>query len=151
MLCSGCRAFSDCCLSCDECSCRCSLIGRTDVSVCRCCAFVSWVHPVIVLSAVFCIVCSFFVFVSEIVGAHIVFAYSSIGRVIVLYVTSNVSFVFPQCVVVSCLSMFTVCFAFCAVLVMCWVYVSFVSKVSPSIFGVWVVGSGVLFMRRLIG
>ena len=65
--------------------------------------------------------------------------------------TSSVSLVFPQCVVVSFLSTFTVCLAFCAVFVMCCAYVSFVSKVRPNILGVFVVGIGVLFMCRLIG
>ena len=81
--------------------------------------FVSSVHPVIVLSAVFCIVCNLFVLVSDIIGDHIVFAYSSMGRVIVLYVISSVSLVFPQCVVVSALSMFNVGLDFCAVVCMC--------------------------------
>ena len=107
--------------------------------------FVSCVHPVTVLSAEFCTIWSLFVFVSEVMGAHIVFAYSSSGLVIVLYVTSKVSFVLPQCVVVSCLRMFIVCLAFCAVFVMCCAYVSFVSRVRPSILGVLVIGSGVLF------
>ena len=116
------------------------------VSACKCLMFVSSVQPVIVLSAVFCTICSLLVFVSAMIGDHIVFAYSSMGLVIVLYVTSSVSLVLPQCVVVSCFSMFVVCFALCAVFVMCWAYVSFVSKVRPSIFGVFVIGSGVLFM-----
>ena len=113
--------------------------------------FVSWVQPVIVLSAVFCIICSLFVFVSAKIGDQIVFAYSKMGLVMVLYVTINVSFVFPQCVVVSCLRMFIVCFAFCAVFVMCCAYVSFVSNVSPRILGVFVVGSGVLSIWRFMG
>ena len=141
---------SVCCRNCDACSCRCSLIGSVDVSACRCCMFVSCVHPVIVLSAVFCTICSLLVLVCEMIGDHIVFPYSSIGSVIVLCVTRSVSLVFSQCVVVSCLRMLIVCFAFCVVFVMCWEYVSFVSNVSPSIFGVLVVGRGVLLMCRLI-
>ena len=108
--------------------------------------FVSCVQPVMVLSAMFCIICSLLVLVFAMIGDHIVFAYSSMGRVIVLYVTICVSLVLPQCVVVSCFSMFVDFLAFSVVLVMCWEYVSFVSKVRPSIFGVCVVGSGVLFM-----
>ena len=67
--------------------------------------------------------------------------------------TIKVSFVFPQCVVVSCLSIFIVCLAFCAVFEICCAYVSFEieSRVRPSILGVLVVGSGVLFMWRFIG
>ena len=119
-LCSGWCVSSDCCRSCEACSCRWSFIGSVVVSACRCCMFVSCVQPVIVLSTVFCTICSLFVFVCEMIGDHIVFAYSSIGSVIALYVTSNVSLVLPQCVVVSCFRMFIVCLAFCVVLVMCW-------------------------------
>ena len=78
--------------------------------------FVSCVQPVAILRAVFCVVCSLCMFVSDTIGEQIVFAYSSVGRVIVLYVLSSVSFVFPQCVVVSALSMFSVLSAFCFVL-----------------------------------
>ena len=46
--------------------------------------FVSCVQPVIVLSAVFCTICSLFVLVFAMMGDHIVLAYSSIGLVIVL-------------------------------------------------------------------
>ena len=45
---------------------------------------VSVVHPVAIRSALFCIVCSFSMFVGEIVGDHIVDAYSRMGRVIAL-------------------------------------------------------------------
>ena len=33
-------------------------MGRVCVSSCRCCVFVSGVHPVTILSAVFCVICS---------------------------------------------------------------------------------------------
>ena len=46
--------------------------------------FVSCVQPVIVRSAVFCTTCSLLVFVGEMMGDHMVLAYSSTGRVIVL-------------------------------------------------------------------
>ena len=36
-------------------------MGRVSVSSCRCCVFVSVVHPVAILSAVFCVICSLFV------------------------------------------------------------------------------------------
>ena len=149
-LCSGCCVSSVCCRNCDACSCKWSLIGSVVVSAWRCCMFVSCVHPVTVLKAVFCTICNLLVLVCEMIGDHIVFAYSSIGSVIVLYVTRSVSFDFPQCVVVSCLRMLTVCFALCVVFVMCCEYVSFVSNVSPNIFGVFVIGRGVLSMCRLI-
>ena len=44
----------------------------------------SLVQPVIVLSAEFCIVCSLVVFVCDIMGDHMVLAYSNCGRVSVL-------------------------------------------------------------------
>ena len=58
-------------------------------------------------------------FVSDVMGDHIVLAYSMMGRVIVLYVVLSVSFVFPQCVVVSALSMFIVWLALFNVFCMC--------------------------------
>ena len=39
------------CLYCDVWSCRCSCMGRMSVSSCRCCMFVSCVHPVAVLNS----------------------------------------------------------------------------------------------------
>ena len=56
----------------------------------------SIVKPVAILSAVFCSVCSFCMFVSEINGDQTVLAYSSIGLVIELYVATSVSFCLPQ-------------------------------------------------------
>ena len=89
-LCSGCCASSVCCRNCEACSCRWSLIGSVVVSAWRCCMFVSCVHPVTVLKAVFCTICNLLVLVCEMIGDHIVFAYSIIGSVIVLYVTSYI-------------------------------------------------------------
>ena len=53
-------------------------------------------QPVIMRRALFCMICSLFMFVCEAIGDQIVDAYSSWGRVIVLYVVSSVSFCFPQ-------------------------------------------------------
>ena len=39
-------------------SCSCSCMGSMSVSSCRCCMFVSCVHPVAVLNAAFCMTCS---------------------------------------------------------------------------------------------
>lgn len=114
--CSGCCVF---CLSCDACRVRCCFIGRIFVSSCRCWVLVSSVHPVAIRSAVFCIICSLFVLVSDIMGAQIVLAYSSMGLVMAVYVLSIVSFVFPQCVDVSDLSMFIVFLALFVVFCMC--------------------------------
>ena len=41
------------------------------VSSCRCCVFVSVVHPVAIISAVFCGICSFLMFVPDDSGDHI--------------------------------------------------------------------------------
>ena len=62
-----------------------------------------------------------------------VFVYSMIGRVMVLYVVESVSLVLPQCVVVSALIMLIVCVARFTVFWMCVEYVSFGSSVSPRI------------------
>ena len=72
--------------------------------------FVSCVHPVAILSAVFWIDCNFCVFVSDMMGDQTVLVYSSIGRVMVLYVLISVSLVLPQCVVVRAFSIFSVGF-----------------------------------------
>ena len=65
--CVGCCAF---CLICDACSCKCWCIGSTFVSSCRCCVLVSCVHPVAILRAVFCTICSLSMFVSDALGDH---------------------------------------------------------------------------------
>ena len=51
---SGCVVCSDFCLSWDAWSLRCVSSGSTWVSSCKCCMFVSFVHPVAILKAVFC-------------------------------------------------------------------------------------------------
>jgi len=73
------------------------------------------------------------VFVCEMMGDQTVDAYSSMGRVMALYVARIVSFCLPQLVEVSALSMFSVVLAFVHVWLMCSVYVSCVSKVRPRI------------------
>lgn len=80
-VCCGCLAF---CLSCEACSLRCRLTGKIFVSVCKCCVLVSRVQPVIVLSALFCVIWILFVCVCEMMGDHMVLAYSRMGLVIVL-------------------------------------------------------------------
>ena len=91
-LCDGCCAF---CLSSEACSFRCVAMGSILVSLCRCAMLVSSVHPVIVRVALFCVVCSLCMFVSEAMGDHTELAYSMIGRVIVLYVVVSVSLFLP--------------------------------------------------------
>ena len=53
-LCRGCDGCCVFCLYCEAWSCRCSCMGSVSVSSCRCCMFVSCVHPVTVLNAAFC-------------------------------------------------------------------------------------------------
>ena len=53
--------------------------------------FVSVVHPVAFLSAVFCVICSLLMFVADTSGDHMVESYSSMGLVMALYVAKNVS------------------------------------------------------------
>ena len=75
----------------------------------------SGVHLVLMLSVMSCVICSVFMFVVDASGDDIVEAYSSMGLVIVLYVTSTVSFCFPHVVKVSALS--SVC-----VFLLCYLY-----------------------------
>ena len=103
-------------------------MDRVCVSSCRCCVLVSVVHPVAILSAVFC-VCSLLIFVSDASGDHMVETYSSMGLVMALYVAMIVSFCFPHVVDVSALSICIVLRAFVVVIYMC-----LGSRVSASIF-----------------
>ena len=72
-LCSGCCVF---CLYCEAWSCRCLCMGSVSVSSCRCCMFVSCVHPVAVLNAAFCMTCSLLMLVEDAIGDHTEEAYS---------------------------------------------------------------------------
>ena len=65
--------------------------------------FVSAVQPVMILSAVLCVVWILFKLVSEMIGDQRVFPYSIMARVIALYVVMSVSFCLPQAVDVSAL------------------------------------------------
>ena len=44
---------------------ECSCMGSVSVSSCRCCMFVSCVHPVAVLNAAFCMTCCLFMLIEE--------------------------------------------------------------------------------------
>ena len=79
------------------------------------CVFVSVVHPVAILCAVFCVICSLLMFVSDPSGDHVVETYSSMGLVMALYVAMIVSFCFPHVVDVSALSICLACFSFLCV------------------------------------
>ena len=58
--------------------------GSVSVPSCRCCMFVSCVHPVVVLSAAFCMTCSFLMLVEDAIGDHTEEAYSRAGLITVL-------------------------------------------------------------------
>ena len=45
-------------------------MGSVSVSSCRCCMFVSCVHPVAVLNAAFCMTCSLLMLVEDTIGDH---------------------------------------------------------------------------------
>ena len=54
-------------------------MGSMRVSSCRCCMFVSCVHPVVVLNAEFCMTCSLLMLVEDARAGHIEEAYSRAG------------------------------------------------------------------------
>ena len=73
-------------------------MGRVCISSCRCCVFVSVVHPVAILSVVFCVICSLLIFVSDASGDHMVETYSSMGLVMAMNAASDGHFLlFPPC------------------------------------------------------
>ena len=76
------------------------------------------VHPVAILRAVFCIICSLSMLVSDALGDHME-AYSSMGLVMALYVTSMVFLCLPHFVKVRTLSMLIVLCAFVTARSMC--------------------------------
>ena len=51
-------------------------MGSMSVSSCRCCMFVSCVHPVAVLNAAFCMTCSLLMLAEDARGDHMEVAYS---------------------------------------------------------------------------
>ena len=90
LLCSRC----DFCLICHASNLKCSFIDSVCVSSCICCVLVSVVHSVDILSALFCVICSLLMCVSDASVDHMVETYSSMGLVISLYVVSIIPFVF---------------------------------------------------------
>ena len=54
-------------------------MGNVSVSSCRCCMFVSCVHPVAVLNAAFCMTCSLLMLVEDAIGDHTEEAYPRAG------------------------------------------------------------------------
>ena len=78
-LCRGCDGCCVFCLYCEAWSYRCSCMGSVSVSSCRCCMFVSCVHPVAVLNAAFCMTCSLLMLVEDAIGDNTEEAYSRAG------------------------------------------------------------------------
>ena len=120
-------------------------MGRVSVLSCRCCMFVSCVHPVAVLNAAFCMTCSLLMLVEDEIGDHTEEAYSRAGLITALQVTMSVSFCLPHPVA------FMICRGLCASTEMPWMcvlYVSFGSKVRPRTFGCVAMGSALSFIVR---
>ena len=59
-------------------------MGNVSVSSCRCCMFVSCVHPVGVPNAAFCMTCSVLMLGEDASGDHMEDAYSRAGLMIAL-------------------------------------------------------------------
>ena len=59
-------------------------MGSVSVLSCRCCMFVSCVHPVAVLNAAFCMTCSLLMLVVVAIDNHTEEAYSRAGLITVL-------------------------------------------------------------------
>ena len=107
----------------------------------------SLMHPVVVLDAALCKTCSFCMFVfSNARGDHEVEAYSRWGLVIALWVGMRLYFCLPHVIV---LNAFVICSGLCtlvAVFLMCVLYVSCGSRMTPKIFGCVLMGSVHLFI-----
>ena len=76
VLCKGCDGCCVFCVYCEAWSCRGSCMGCVSVSSCRCCMFVSCIHPVAVRNAAFCMTCSLLMLVEDARGDHMKEAYS---------------------------------------------------------------------------
>ena len=120
-------------------------MGSMSVSSCNCCIFVSFVHPVAVLIAAFCMTCRLLMLVEVARGDHMEEAYYRAGLMTALYVAMSVSFSLPHPVAVSD---FLICSGLWACTEMCVLYVSLGSKVKPITFGCVAMGSTVLFIFR---
>ena len=121
--------------------------GSVSVSSCRCCMFVSCVHPVGYLNSAFCMTCSLLMLVEDARGNHIEEAYSRAGLIAALCIAMSVSFCLPHPVAVNA---FMICRGLCAcpdILWMCVLYVSFGSKVKPRTFGCVAIGSALCILR----
>ena len=95
----------------------------------------SAVHPVAILRALFCTVCSVCRLVLEMMGDHMALAYSRMGLMMALYVVVSVSFCLPQLVPESALRMLVVLSALALFCLVCSVKVSLGSSTSPNVLG----------------
>ena len=86
--------------------------------------FVSFVHPVAVISAEFCITCSLLMLVEDARGDPMEEAYSRAGLITALYVAMSVSCL-PNHVAVSA---FMICRGLCACTEMLWMCVLYVMR-----------------------
>ena len=59
-------------------------MGSVSILSCRCCMFVSRVHPVAVVNAAFCMTCSLLMLVENAIGDHTEEAYSRAGLITAL-------------------------------------------------------------------
>ena len=59
-------------------------MGSVSVSSCRCCMFVSCVHPMTVFNAAFSMTCSLLMLVEDAIGDHTEEAYSRVGLITAL-------------------------------------------------------------------
>ena len=75
--------------------------GKYECFVMLLCKFVSCVHPVAVLNAIFCMTCSLLMLVEDARGNHMEETYSRVGLMIDLYVAMSVSFFLSHPVAVS--------------------------------------------------
>ena len=122
-------------------------MGSVSVSSCRCCMFVSCVHPVAVFNAAFCMTCSLVMLVEDAIGDHTEEAYSKAGLITALYVAMSVSFCLPHPVAASAFMICRGVYA-CTEMWMCVLYVRFGSTVRPRTFGCVAMGSDLLFIVR---
>ena len=83
--------------------------------------------------------------VFDIIGLHIAFAYSKMGRVIALNVDTINSFCLPHLIEVIAFRKLSICLALLLVMLICCENVSFGSRVIPRILGFFVIGSVWLF------
>ena len=88
-------------------------MGSVSVSSCRCCMFVSYVHPVAVLNAAFCMTCSLLILVEDARCDNMEEAYSRADLITAL----SFSFCLPHPVAVSA---YMICKGSCACTEMLW-------------------------------